>query len=250
MNSLLFLFYIVSFLNGAQENTGLSETDSQGAIVRLHTDRKVIHLIFSADIAFEGAESILETLDANSAKASFFLTGNCLREKKFESIVRKIIQQEHYLGGHSDNHLLYASWNDRQESLVSADSLIADFRKNMAELRKFGVDVSRLTYFLPPYEYYNKEHVRLIEADGQNVINYTPGIRTAADYTTPDMPNYLSSGQLIEQLFAFEAEHGLNGCIILIHPGTHESRTDKLYSHLDEIIRRLKLQGYFFERLP
>jgi peptidoglycan/xylan/chitin deacetylase (PgdA/CDA1 family) len=241
---------MVSFLNFAPENADLSETDSQGAIVRLPTDRKVIHLIFSADIVFEGAESILETLDANNAKASFFLTGNCLREKKFEPIVRKIIQQEHYLGGHSDNHLLYASWDDRQQSLVSADSLIADFRKNMAELRKFGVDVARLTYFLPPYEYYNKEQVRLIEAEGQNVINYTPGLRTAADYTTPDMPNYLSSDQLIEQLFAFEAEHGLNGSIILIHPGTHESRTDKLYTHLDEIIRRLKQQGYSFERLP
>jgi peptidoglycan/xylan/chitin deacetylase (PgdA/CDA1 family) len=243
-----FLFCIIVLLNSIPGYAPLSETDSQGATVRINADRKVIHLIFSADLAFEGAESILKTMEENDVKASFFLTGNCLREKKFTPIIQTIIQKGHYVGGHSDNHLLYASWDDRQQSLVSADSLIADFRRNRDELAKFGIDVSQLPYFLPPYEYYNREQVRLIESLGQTVINYTPGIRTAADYTTPDMPNYQSSEQLLKQLFAFEAEQGLNGSILLIHPGTHESRTDKLYLHLDEIIRRLQDRGYTFER--
>jgi peptidoglycan/xylan/chitin deacetylase (PgdA/CDA1 family) len=91
--------------------------------------------------------------------------------------------------------------------------------------------------------------VRLIESFGQTVINFTPGLRTAADYTTPDMPNYKSSQELIDQLFAFERENGLNGAIILIHPGTQDERTDKLYLRLDEIIKQLKKQGYSFERL-
>jgi peptidoglycan/xylan/chitin deacetylase (PgdA/CDA1 family) len=226
-----------------------SEKDSQGATVRMNTDRKVIHLIFSADEAFEGAKPILEILDKNHAKASFFLTGNCLREKKFESIIRDIIRKGHYVGGHSDKHLLYASWDDRQKSLVSPDSLIADFQRNMSELEKYGIDLSQVHYFLPPYEYYNKENVRLIESLGQTVINYTPGLRTAADYTTPDMPNYKSSQELIDQLFAYEEEKGLNGNIILIHPGTQDIRTDKLYLRLGEIIRHLKAKGYTFERL-
>jgi peptidoglycan/xylan/chitin deacetylase (PgdA/CDA1 family) len=229
--------------------TSSSEKDSQGATVRLNSDRKVIHLIFSADEAFEGALSILQTLDKNHAKASFFLTGNCLREKKFKSIIRKIIRKGHYVGGHSDKHLLYASWDDRQQSLVTPDSLLTDFRRNMAELEKYGINISQVHYFLPPYEYYNKESVRLIESLGQTVINYTPGLRTAADYTTPDMPNYKSSQELIDQLYAFETEKGLNGSIILIHPGTQDIRTDKLYLRLDEIIRYLKAKGYAFERL-
>jgi hypothetical protein len=41
----------------------------------------------------------------------------------------------------------------------------------------------------------------------------------------------------------------LNGGIILIHPGTLDIRTDKLYLRLDEIIKRLKAKGYSFERL-
>ena len=226
-----------------------SEKDSHDATVRIGTDRKVIHLIFSADEAFEGAQPILQTLEKNRIKASFFLTGNCLRQEKFQSVIREIIRKGHYVGGHSDKHLLYAPWNDRQQSLVTPDSLIADFRQNMVELEKIGIDISQVHYYLPPYEYYNAEHVSMIESLGQTVVNFTPGLRTAADYTTPDMPNYRSSQELIEQLFEFEEKEGLNGAIILIHPGTVDARTDKLYLRLDEIIQHLKNKGYIFKRL-
>jgi len=227
----------------------LYERDIHGAVVRINTGRRVIHLIFSADDTFEGAQPILRTLDRHRVKASFFLTGNCLRDERFGPVIREIIRNGHYVGAHSDKHLLYAPWDNRQQSLVTPDSLIADFRQNMVELEKYGIDMEQIHYFLPPYEYYNKEHVRLIDSLGQTVINFTPGLLTAADYTTPDMPNYRSSQELIDQLFAFETENGLNGSIILIHPGTQESRTDKLYLRLDEIILRLKESGYTFERL-
>jgi len=225
------------------------EKDSYGATVRINTNRKAIHLIFSADETFEGALPILQILDDHHVKASFFLTGNCLREEKFEPVIREIIQKEHFVGAHSNKHLLYAPWDNRQQSLVTSDSLIADLRQNLLELEKYGIDISQVRYYLPPYEYYNKEHVNLIESLGQTVINFTQSLQTAADYTTPNMPNYKTSQELIDQLFVFEAEKGLNGSIILIHPGTEKSRTDKLYLRLDEIILRLKEKGYIFERL-
>jgi peptidoglycan/xylan/chitin deacetylase (PgdA/CDA1 family) len=230
-----------------QKETGNSLTDNRGAIVKLNPDRKTVYLIFSADSAFEGAPTILKTLAKYKIKASFFLTGNCLQIH--EKMVKEIIRRGHYVGGHSDAHLLYASWDNDRPSLISADSLQRDFRNNMAKLEKFGVDVSQLRYFLPPYEHYNAGQVRLIAALGQSVVNYTPGLRTAADYTTPGMPNYAPSREIIDRLFAFEEEHGLNGSILLIHPGTHESRTDKLYHHLDEIIAKLRKKGYAFERM-
>jgi len=246
---ILLLFFLSPAASFYGQSNCNSETDSEGAVVKLNSDRKVIHLIFSADVVFEGGTSIVQTLSKNKVKASFFLTGNCLRKESLKPVIKDIIKQGHYVGGHSNNHLLYASWDDRQQSLVTPDSLIADFRQNMLELEKYGIDISQVRYFLSPYEYYNKEHVRLIRSMGQTVVNYTPGLRTAADYTTPDMPGYKSSQELIDQLFAFEKEHGLNGSIILIHPGTEDSRTDKLYLRLDEIITRLKNKGYTFERL-
>ncbi|MDR3350073.1 MAG: glycoside hydrolase family 9 protein [Prevotellaceae bacterium] len=231
-----------------QKGTAGNETDARGATVKINAGKKTVHLVFPADSVFEGAEAVLKTLSKHKIKASFFLTGNCIR--KHPKAVKEIIRKGHYVGGHSDAHLLYASWDGGRQPLVSADSLTQDFRRNMSRLQQLGIDAAQLRYFLPPYEHYNAAQVRLITALGQTVINYTPGLRTAADYTTPDMPNYLSSREIIDSLFTFEEAHGLQGAILLIHPGTHESRTDKLYLHLDEIIGRLRKKGYAFERLP
>ena len=62
------------------------------------------------------------------------------------------------------------------------------------------------------------------------------------------MRGYKGSKELIEQLYNFEKQNTLNGTIILIHPGTEPSRTDKLYNHLGEIIDYLTSLGYNFER--
>jgi peptidoglycan/xylan/chitin deacetylase (PgdA/CDA1 family) len=211
---------------------------------------KVIHLIFSADSVFEGAVPILKTLKRNGILGSFFLTGNCLRMEEHQAVIREIIARGHYVGGHSDRHLLYAPWGaDRSRSLVSVDSLLTDLDRNMAELARQGVDPAAARYYLPPYEWYNSDHVRWIEARGMVVVNFTSGVRTAADYTTPDMANYMSSQELIDQLLEFEKTVGLDGAMILIHPGTHPGRTDKLYLRLDEIIKTLRKRGYSFERL-
>ena len=242
------LSYYLSAMQKAGQDQAKMVTDSQGAIVQKDIDKKVIRLIFSADVAFEGAPFILKTLDKHNIKGSFFLTGNCLRTKEHEDIIKQLIKKGHYVGAHSDKHILYASWDDRQHTLVSPDSLVQDLRRNMYELARVGVDTSKVNYYLPPSEWCNTENVKLIELEGQKVINFTPGIRTAADYTTPDMKNYKSSQELIDLLYAFEKEQGLNGAVILIHPGTHKDRKDKLYLHLDEIVRNLKSKGYTFDR--
>lgn len=210
---------------------------------------KVVFLIFPADSAFEGATPILNALEKNDVKASFFLTGNCLRNQDHRPVIERIIANGHYLGGHSDKHILYAGWDNRDSLLVSADSLIADFRNNMRELADYGVDTDKTPYYLPPYEWYNKESVRIVESLGQITINYTPGIRTAADYTISGMKNYMSSQSLLDSLYQFEKDNGLDGCLILIHPGTHHERTDKFYNYLDDIIKNLKKKGYRFDRL-
>ena len=223
-------------------------TDAYGAIIRHNVESKNIYFIFSADEAFEGAPHILDVLEKHGAKASFFLTGNCLRNDVHKNVIERIIEDGHFVGGHSDNHLLYAEWDKRDSLIVSEDSLVTDFRKNMYELDRWGIDTSAIKYYLPPYEWYNKRSVELVEREGQHSINYTAGIRTAADYTTPDMKSYKSSEELIGQLFKFEEEKGLNGAIILIHPGTHPDREDKLYLHLDSIITELNKRGYLFDK--
>jgi peptidoglycan/xylan/chitin deacetylase (PgdA/CDA1 family) len=155
------------------------------------------------------------------------------------------------VGPHGERHLLYAPWEgDIEKSLVSVDSLRRDIADNMKELSDAGVDLPEVSWFMPSYEHFNTETVRVAASMGLELLHLTPGILTRADYTTPDMPSYRSSRDLLKQLYEFEKKNGLYGAVLLIHPGTEPARTDKLYDNLDGMIRRLERKGYVFERLP
>lgn len=223
-------------------------TDKNGAIVRMDSTKREIYLIFSADSMFQGGEFILNTLEKKGAKASFFFTGNFLRNKEFKTITKEIIKKGHYVGAHSNKHLLYCDWSKRDSTLLSKDFIVKDLKDNYAELRRFGVSATQANWFLPPYEWYNREVANYIWELGINLINFTPGLITAADYTIPSMKNYKSTTKIIDQLKSYQASHGLNGAIILIHPGILEQRPDKLYNSLPEIIDWLVEKGYSFRK--
>jgi len=227
------------------------EKDTEGAVIRANTESKVIYLVFSADTKFEGGKNVLETLKKNKIKGSFFFTGNFLRNPHFSKITKQIIKQGHYVGAHSDKHLLYCDWQKRDSTLVSKEEFESDLKANFSELQKFGVKPENARYFLPPYEWYNREITGRSSELGLIPVNFTPGTGTNADYTTPEMPNYKSSDELMKRLMNFEANNsqGLNGAILLIHPGTEDARTDKFYLRLDELIKSLNEKGYQFKSL-
>ena len=248
----------LAYYFSAMENLGLEQSaartkvrDSQGAAIRIDPDSKKIYLCFTADVNFNGAPAIIRTLDKHGIKGNFFLTGNCLRTEANRESIEKLVKGGHYVGGHSDNHVLYADWGADRKTLMSADSIITDLRRNYAELAKFGVQPVDAPYFLPGYEHYNTFSVNILEAMGVQVVNYTPGTGTAADYTIPSMKNYRDVRTLIDNLYGFEKKEGLGGALVLIHPGILDERPEgeRLYNHLDEIIRTLKKKGYTFDRL-
>jgi endoglucanase len=248
----------LSFYLSSLEAEGLKQekkdqeliVDPYGAIIRKNISKKEIHLIFSADSLGEGTEKILKVLSENNVKASFFLTGNFLRIKSYSSVIKRIINDGHYLGPHSDRHLLYIPWEERDSLLVTKAEFQTDLKANYDELKRKGLKPAKEKYFLAPYEWYNSE-ISLWAADmGVRLINFSPGTFTNADYTTPDMVNYKTSEALIAALKLSEKSipEGLNGAIILIHPGTGASRTDKLYNRLDEMISYYKSLGYSFNK--
>lgn len=243
-------YYFAELENMGRKQKRLSvEEDRYGCVVRVKPEQKDIYFVFTADSMFQGADKILKTLKKNKIKGSFFFTGNALRMEEHKQAIERIIKEGHYVGGHSDKHLLYAEWDNRDSLIISADSIAADIVANAAELAKFGVTKEQSVWFLPPYEYYNEHTVRITEKLGYKVINYTPGTATPADYTTPSMASYQSSQQLIDKLYAYENAKGLNGAVILIHPGISDERIDRLYDRLGEIITYLSKKGYSFKAL-
>ena len=80
------------------------------------------------------------------------------------------------------------------------------------------------------------------------LINFSPGTRSTADYTTPDMKNYVASEEIYGSIITKEEQdpNGLNGFILLVHFGTDPKRKDKFYNHLDKLIIELKRKNYHF----
>jgi len=140
---------------------------------------------------------------------------------------------------------LYNDWKVRDRLLVTKDSLINDLRKNYRKMSVYKINQDRKP-FIPPYEWWNEEVVRWCNDEGIQVVSFTPGIPTNADYTFPEMgDSYKSSENILKQLF----ERDLNGSIILIHVGTDPRRKDKLYDRLPETIGKLMGKGYKFMRV-
>lgn len=249
------LSYYLSTLEkeGRKAQTGTSGDvyDVHGAMIRKGSEDKNIYLLFSADEFGEGFEHILNVLDNNKIKGSFFLTGNFLRNKEWAKVTGRIISDGHYLGPHSDAHLLYIPWENRDTLLLSKEQFNADLRNNFTALQKVGLKKQKPQFFLAPYEWYNSAISRWSEEMGLTLVNFTPGTGTNADYTTPDMANFRSSDELVKRLAGFEAgsPEGLSGALILIHPGTDPARSDKLYLRLQEIIDFYTNKGYKFNKL-
>lgn len=168
-----------------------------------------------------------------------------MEDKKSSKLLKKLAKQGHYIGPHSDQHLLYASWENRDSLLVTKEEFDQDLETNLQKLKKLGIQKGKI--FIPPYEWYNEKIVDWAIEKDLEVYNFTPGLRTPADYTTSDMgTRYMSSEKIINQLFDYEKANGLSGYIILVHIGTDSKRTDKLYTRLEEIIADLQSKNYIF----
>jgi peptidoglycan/xylan/chitin deacetylase (PgdA/CDA1 family) len=223
----------------------------EGGIIRMDTTKKEIYLVFTGHEFADGAETILKTLRHHNVKASFFFTGDFYRNAHFNSMIKKLKSDGHYLGAHSDRHLLYCSWEKRDSLIVDKQTFMSDIAANYVEMEKFGVTKHDAPYFIPPYEWYNKTISQWAGELGLQIINFTPGTSSNADYTTPEMPNYVSSDTIVQRVLRYESSttSGLNGFLLLSHIGTEKKRTDKFYDKLDNLITVLKRKGYVFKRL-
>jgi endoglucanase len=219
-----------------------------GAIVRGDTTKKELALVFTGDGFADGANSITATLDRQKVKASFFLTGNFYRNTNFRKLILALKARGHYLGPHSNTHLLYCDWTERDSLLVSQSVFRNDLLANYKAMAAFGIDRNQASWFLPPYEWHNDSVASWTSQLGIQLINYSPGTRSNADYTWPELKGYRSSEEIFRSILDFERKDpaGLNGFVLLLHIGTDPRRTDKFYSRLNELIRYIKGKGYHF----
>ena len=251
------LFSIILLLSCGQNPAKTSHakragfTKTLGAITRGDTSLRKLSIVFTGDEYGEGGNHILSVLKKHNIQSSFFLTGNFYRNPKFKDLINYLIAEGHYLGAHSDKHLLYCDWVKRDSLFVTYDQFKIDLENNYKIMSDYGISKKNALYFLPPYEWHNDTIGSWTKSLDLQLINITYGTYSHADYTTHDMPNYKSSEQIFESILSYEQQqnNGLNGFILLIHIGTSEKRKDKFYNHLDSLITNLKTLDYQFERI-
>lgn len=227
------------------------QTD-HGAVIRGSSTHKKIALVFTGDEYADGGTFIISALKKENIKASFFLTGNFYRNKRFAHIISSLKQNGHYLGVHSDKHLLYCDWQKRDSLLVTQQMFMQDLQDAYHELNKKGISNKQAHYFLPPYEWWNDSIAVWTKDMGLQLICFTPGTRSNADYTYPEMDSkYADSKTILQSVLQYEQQSpiGMNGYILLVHIGTDPRRKDKFYNQLPALIPLLKKRGYRFGRI-
>lgn len=241
------LIYILAAFDSRTRTFPKAFEISQGAITRGPTNEKKIALVFTADEFADDGENIKNTLDANHVKASFFLTGRGYRNTKFNKLIKSLKQNGNYLGPHSNAHLLYADWAKRDSLLVTEKQFKLDLIENYKAMEKFGIKTVDAPYFLPPYEWYNQKIADWTHDLDKQLINFTAGTRSNADYTYPELGKaYRTNEEIYQSIVKYEKsnENGLNGFILLLHLGTDPRRKDKFHHRLPELLKYLKQNGY------
>jgi endoglucanase len=212
----------------------------------MDTTKRDIWLCFTAHEFADGFDFIIKTLNKHNVKASFFLTGDFCRTPGFAKIITILKTEGHYIGPHSDKHLLYCSWEKRDSLLVTKNEFISDIKDNYKALENSGILKNEASVFLPPYEWYNDSIATWTNQIGLRLVNISSGIIINQDWTFPEGKPYYSSDFLMNNFLTYEKEKGLNGYILLIHPGTDPRRSDKLYLRLDSILSYLEKKNYSF----
>ncbi len=222
-----------------------------GAVVRGDTSKAELALVFTGDEYADGGVHITNILKQHGIKASFFFTGKFYRNAEFEELIQGLVEGGHYLGAHSDQHLLYCDWVKRDSLLVTQKQFREDLQDNYKAMLSFGIKEKDAPFFLPPYEWYNDSISSLTRQMGLELINHTQGTLSHADYTVPGTRNYRSSDEIYQSILDYEtsASKGLNGFILLSHIGTAPERTDKFYLYLEKLLEELKSRGYRFKQI-
>ena len=166
-------------------------------ISSVETKEPKIALTF--DVAWESAdlEEILDILDEEEVKASFFVTGEWAQSHP--DLLRKLAEAGHDIGNHSQTHrsMTGLSKEEKKKEILEAKEAVETAT---------GV---RMHFFRAPYDNYDDEVIRTAKALGYETVSW--------NVDTLDWKDY-GKAHILETV---KKEGGFeNGAIIRAHAGT------------------------------
>ncbi len=179
--------------------------------------RRVVYLTFDDGPIPEVTPWVLDLLDSEQVKATFFMVGDNVRRNP--QLLEEVKRRGHSYGNHTMNHLQGFKVQSRRylRNITEADELIDS------------------PLFRPPHGLLRWSQARVIKHH-YNIVMYDLVTRDYSKKLTPD------------EVFANVKRYARNGSIIVFHDSLKAEKNMK--ATLPRAISWLKEQGYEFETIP
>lgn len=187
-------------------------------------ESKTIYLTFDAGYENGNTEKILDALKENNVKATFFLVGNYL--ETCPEIVKRMVQEGHFVGNHTYHHKDMAALNTKEEFLKE----LTDLEELYKEI--IGNDMPKL--YRPPQGKYSNDQLKWAKENGYKTCFWSLA------YVDWDEKKQPSKSEALEKL----TQRIHPGAIVLLH-----STSSTNGEIMGDIIKAWKDMGYTFGSL-
>ena len=211
----------------------LTETAKQKINSIYHSDEKVAYLTFDDGPSATVTPVILDILNANNIKATFFTLGS--QVKAYPDMVKREYEEGHYIANHGYSHVYKQIYESPQKVLEEYQETESLIQNAIGELEYH----SHLIRFPGgstgnKYEGTIKEAIALLE---QNEIAYVDW-----NCLTGDSVGNNDKEALMQELI--NTSTGKNSIVILMHDAANKVLTSEM---LQDAINYLRGQGYIFK---
>ena len=183
-------------------------------IYKVKTEENKVALTMNCAWSADDIDRILETLEKNEVKITFFIVGEWA--EKYPETVKKIYEAGHEIGTHSNTH--------PHVEQLSAEKNLEEIKLGVEKLQKITGEKTRL--YRTPYGEYNDTVINTARENGCYTIQWNIDTLDYKGLTGDEM-----WGRIKEKL--------QKGSIILTHNGTEHTADS-----LDMLLKNIKTNGY------
>ena len=187
-----------------------------------NSEKKYIYLTFDEGYEAGYTSKILETLQNNDVKATFFITAHYVNTQ--EELVKQMINEGHIVGNHTVNH---KSMPDLSEEEIKKE--VMELHQGVFE--KYNYEMK---YIRPPKGEFSQKSIIETNKLGYKTVMWSFAYEDWNEDKQPDEEN--AKKKILDNLH--------NGEIMLLH-GNSKTNTNIL----DSIIKEAKNMGYEFKSL-
>ena len=208
------LFFVANSIYNNNESISTSAgVTSNLPIYNVETDRNNVSLTINCAWNADDIDSILETLEKENVKVTFFMVGDWV--DKFPDAVKKISEAGHDIGSHSNTHphVTNLSYEENVKEIEESCKKIEDLTGK------------KVTIYRAPYGEYNDTVIKAATDNGYKTIQWN---LDTLDYT----------GLTGEEMWNRLKDKIKKGDIILMHNGTKNTANS-----LEMIIKNIKGKG-------